>query len=103
MQNDLDAFRLLYARRSERPYTVRGTASGGSLQGQVVDHSGGTVLSKTYSGSTRDNAHQFANDIIETLTGHKGIAGTARSRSSPRAAARRKFMWRIVMAAMSDN
>ena len=57
-------------------YTVRGTASSGSLQGQVVDHSGGTVLSKTYAGSTRENAHQFANDIIETLTGHKGLAGT---------------------------
>src|ERR1700733_1967152 len=26
-------------------YTARGTASSGSLQGQVVDHSGGTVLS----------------------------------------------------------
>ena len=57
-------------------YTVRGTASGGSLQGQVVDHSGGTVLSKSYGASTRENAHQFANDIIETLTGHKGLAGT---------------------------
>ena len=48
------AFRLLQPRRRECTYTVRGTASGGSLQGHVVDHSGGTVLSKTYSGSTRD-------------------------------------------------
>ncbi len=61
---------------ADSSYTVRGTASGGSLQGQVVDHSGGTVLSKSYSANTRENAHQFANDIIETLTGHKGIAGT---------------------------
>jgi len=29
-------------------YTARGSASGGTLQGQVVDHSGGTVLSKSY-------------------------------------------------------
>lgn len=61
---------------ADSSYTVRGTAGSGSLQGQVVDHSGGTVLSKSYSGSARENAHQFANDIIETLTGHKGLAGS---------------------------
>jgi TolB protein len=55
-------------------YTARGSANGGSLQGQVTDHSGGTVLSKTYSGSARDNAHRFADDIVETLTGNKGFA-----------------------------
>src|SRR6266404_7545153 len=55
-------------------YTARGSASGGSLQGQVVDHSGGTVLSKNYNGSARENAHRFADDIIETLTGNKGFA-----------------------------
>src|SRR6185295_6224517 len=55
-------------------YTARGSASGGSLQGQVVDHSGSTVLSKSYSGSARENAHRFANDIIDTLTGNKGLA-----------------------------
>jgi TolB protein len=55
-------------------YTARGNAGGGGLQGQVVDHSGGTVLSKSYSGSARENAHRFANDIIETLTGNKGFA-----------------------------
>lgn len=57
-------------------YVVKGTTEGGSLQGQVVDHSGGTVLSKTYNGSSTANAHQFANDIIETLTGSKGLAGS---------------------------
>jgi TolB protein len=55
-------------------YTVRGSASGGSLQGQVVDHSGGTVLSKTYTGGARETAHRFADDIVETLTGNKGFA-----------------------------
>lgn len=57
-------------------YVVKGTAEGGSLQGQVVDHSGGTVLSKTYNGTATSTAHQFANDIIETLTGSKGLAGS---------------------------
>lgn len=57
-------------------YTAKGSAGGGSLQGQVVDHSGGTVLSKSYNGSARENAHRFANDIIETLTNNKGFATT---------------------------
>jgi TolB protein len=57
-------------------YIVKGNAGNGSLQGQVVDHSGGTVLSKTYSGPVSRTAHEFANDIIETLTGAKGLAGS---------------------------
>lgn len=51
-------------------------ADGGSLQGKVADHSGGVVLSRTYSGSASDKAAAFANDIVETLTGKKGLAGT---------------------------
>jgi TolB protein len=76
LQNDLTLSGYFTLGGADSSYTVRGTATGGNLQGQVVDHSGGTVLSKTCSGRTRDNAHQFANDIIETLTGQKGIAGT---------------------------
>jgi TolB protein len=76
VQDDLTLSGYFKFGGADSSYNVRGTASGGSLQGQVVDHSGGTVLSKTYSGNTRTNAHQFANDIIETLTGQKGIAGT---------------------------
>ena len=54
-------------------FTVSGTAAGGVLQGKVVK---GTevVLSKSYSGSPRVAAHQFVDDIVQTLTGHKGIA-----------------------------
>jgi TolB protein len=76
VQNDLALSAYFKFGGADSSYTVRGTATGGSLQGQVVDHSGGTVLSKNYNGGTRENAHQFAKDIIETLTGHKGIAGT---------------------------
>ena len=73
LQNDLtlSGYFILGGKAS---YTARGSAGGGSLQGQVVDSSGGTALSKTYSGSARENAHRFANDIIETLTGNKGFA-----------------------------
>ncbi|MBA2433604.1 MAG: biopolymer transporter Tol [Verrucomicrobiota bacterium] len=76
VQNDLALSGYFKFGGADSSYIVRGSASGGSLGGQVTDHSGGTVLSKTYSNSTRENAHQFANDIIETLTGHKGLAGT---------------------------
>ena len=76
VQNDLTLCGYFTLGGANTSYTVHGTASGSSLQGQVVDHGGGTVLSKTYNASARDNAHQFANDIIETLTGHKGLAGT---------------------------
>ncbi len=76
VKKDLTLVGLFNLGSANASYTVSGEASGGSLQGQVVDHSGGAVLSKTYNGETRANAHQFANDIIETLTGSKGLAGS---------------------------
>src|SRR5258708_6502290 len=73
LQNDL-TLSGYFTLGGKAVYTARGTATGGSLQGQVVDESGGTVLSKNYKGSARENAHRFADDIIETLTGNKGFA-----------------------------
>ena len=75
LQHDLELAGY-FTMSANASYTAKGSASGGSLQGQVVDHSGGTVLSKTYSGSALENAHRFADDIVETLTGNKGIAGS---------------------------
>ncbi len=73
LQNDL-MLSGYFALGEKAVYTVRGSATGGSLRGQVLDESGGTVLSKNYNGSARENAHRFADDIIETLTGDKGFA-----------------------------
>ena len=73
LQNDL-TLSGCFTLSENAVYTARGTASGGNLQGQVVDHSGGTVLSKSYSGNARENAHRFADGIVETLTGNKGFA-----------------------------
>jgi TolB protein len=56
-------------------FTVSGTAAGGLLQGKVVK-GGETVLSKSYTGTPRVAAHQFVDDIVQTLTGHKGIASS---------------------------
>jgi TolB protein len=92
VQNDLAVSGYFTLEGADSSYTVRGTASGGSLQGQVVDHSGGTVLAKTYGGSTRENAHQFANDIIETLTGHKGIAGSKITFSATRSGKKEVYL-----------
>ena len=55
-------------------FVISGTAVGGSLQGKVVDRSGSIVLSKSYAGDPRTMAHHFCDDIVETLTGHPGIA-----------------------------
>ena len=75
LQNDL-ALSGYFVLSGPATYTIRGSAGGDSLQGQVIDHSGGTVLSKSYSGSARENAHRFSDDIIETLTGNKGFAAS---------------------------
>ena len=57
-------------------FTITGTSSGSSLQGSVVDRSGNSVLEKTYSGDRRQIVHQFADDIVETITGLPGFATT---------------------------
>ena len=57
-------------------FTASGSGSGGGLSGSVTDHGGKTVLSKTFSGSARGKVHAFADEIVETLTGHRGFANT---------------------------
>jgi TolB protein len=51
----------------------RGAAS---LEGKVTDRAGKTVLSSSYSGGARTRVHRFADDIVETVTGNRGIAST---------------------------
>jgi TolB protein len=58
---------------------VNGSAapSGGEVKagGQVVRlNDQAILLSKNYSGQARTIAHQMADDIVEAVTGHKGIA-----------------------------
>jgi TolB protein len=57
-------------------FQVGGNVSGASLNGSLTDRSGKSILSRAYSGSIRAQAHAFANDIVEAITGGKGIAGT---------------------------
>jgi TolB protein len=77
LQNDLDLSGWFSLTPPERAnYLIGGSASGGTIQGQVTDQRGGIVLQKSYSGGPRSAAHQFADDIVETLTGRKGIANS---------------------------
>lgn len=77
VQNDLDLSGFfLISPAARASFSVGGTSNGDSLQGTVTDSNGGVVLQKTYSGNPRAAAHQFSDDIVETLTGNKGIASS---------------------------
>lgn len=60
---------------AEAEFTIAGSG-GGDLAGKVTDRAGKIVLSNTYNGPGRSRVHRFANEIVETLTGVPGIAGT---------------------------
>jgi TolB protein len=53
-----------------------GSSSGSELDGKVTDHAGRAAVAGTYNGDARAEAHAFANDIVQTLTGNRGIAGS---------------------------
>ena len=61
-----------------------GSSTGGELDGKVADHSGRAAVAGTYNGDARAEADAFANDIVQTLTGNRGIAGTRIAFSSSR-------------------
>jgi TolB protein len=53
---------------------VSGSATGSNFSAQATEKTGGVILQKTYAGDTRHTVHQFTDELIETLTGQKGIA-----------------------------
>ena len=58
-------------------YQISGS-SAGNVQGRVVDRfAKSTMLSRSYTGATlRRQAHAFADDIVQAITGKKGIGQT---------------------------
>ena len=58
-------------------YQISGSSTG-SVQGRVVDRfAKSTLLLRSYTGaSLRRQAHAFADDIVQAITGKKGIAQT---------------------------
>ena len=65
---------LTFGDASAATVTVSGTANPGSLVIQAIDRSGSVVLQKSYGGDTRRAVHQASDDLVETLTGLRGIA-----------------------------
>ena len=55
-------------------FIASGNSSATSIAGTVTERGGKTALSQTFSGSARGKVHAFADEIVETLTGNKGIA-----------------------------
>jgi TolB protein len=58
-------------------YQISGS-NAGNVQGRVVNRfAKGTLLSRSYTGANlRRQAHAFADDIVQAITGKKGIAQT---------------------------
>ena len=77
VQNDLELSSLFLMSPPERAsFSVGASAGSGAIEGTVTDHSGSVILKKSYSGNTRSAAHKFSDDIVETVTGNKGIASS---------------------------
>ena len=77
VNNDLDLSGLFSIGLAGRAtYSIGANAGGGSLAGTVTDNRGSVVLQKTYTGNLRECAHRFSDDIVETLTGTKGLAAS---------------------------
>jgi TolB protein len=53
---------------------VSGSATGSSFSARANEKNGGVILQKSYSGDMRHVVHHFTDDLVETLTGQKGIA-----------------------------
>ncbi|HEY0790632.1 MAG TPA: hypothetical protein VGD78_06165 [Chthoniobacterales bacterium] len=53
---------------------VSGSADPGSFSAAALDKTGAVVLKKSYGGDPRRAVHAFADELVETLTGSKGIA-----------------------------
>jgi TolB protein len=75
LRNDLELSGALSpGDASAATIVVSGSAAGSSFSAQANEKSGGVILQKSYSGDTRHAVHHFMNDLVETLTGQKGIA-----------------------------
>ncbi len=73
LKNDLDLSGW-FAIEDDAPLVVDGSTGGGGLKGRVTDATGTVVLTKVYGGPFRSQVHQFADDIVKTLTNQEGIA-----------------------------
>ena len=64
--------------KAKAQFTIKGSHDGGGVSGAVYDHvKRGTILDRRYKGgSLRKQAHTFANNVVESITGSPGIGLT---------------------------
>ncbi|MES2308115.1 MAG: biopolymer transporter Tol, partial [Verrucomicrobiota bacterium] len=75
VSDDLRRTSMIEPVSSNGSFSVVGSVNGGSLIGKLADTSRGSeVFSKNYSGDFRKMAHEFADDILESLTQVKGFS-----------------------------
>ena len=75
LKNDIELSGILsLGDGSTATITISGTAPGSGFSGQAAEKTGSIVLQKSYSGDTRRAVHQFIDDLVETVSGQKGIA-----------------------------
>lgn len=75
LRNDLNlSKRVTCVEKSKASYIVSGNMLGTIFLGQLMAASGECVLSKNYQNNCRMMAHLFADDIVQTITGKRGIA-----------------------------
>jgi TolB protein len=68
---------LIPASAGEGEYQATGTADAGGVTGSLVDkHSGQTLFSQSFTGSTRTASHEFADAITKAITGLPGFASS---------------------------
>ncbi len=61
----------------QNAFDASGAISGGILEGTLRAPNGGVLFSRSYrTGNQRRDAHRFADDIVEAVTGRPGIASS---------------------------
>ena len=77
LRQDLESSGFLKFSQETGQWLIRGSSSAGRIDGAVIDINGEVVLSSHYDAADlRDNAHAFADDVLELITGTRGISTT---------------------------
>jgi TolB protein len=73
---DLEVAGFTVVAADQAQYLITGS-NNGHVEGRVTDRiNKASLLARAYDGPMRAQAHALANDIVEALTGKKGIANT---------------------------
>ncbi|MEZ5404726.1 MAG: DPP IV N-terminal domain-containing protein [Verrucomicrobiia bacterium] len=63
--------------QNQARYRVEGALEGGALKSRLIEmRQNQVIFNRSYVGATRDMIHQFADDVVQAITGYPGIATT---------------------------